>query len=183
MDALVHARPVPPRLRSSSRAAQSRSRASSVVSSASSADFTVPAAAPPLPRSPAMVPLTRETLVKTLERLLVTKSDEINMVGRLGEQLLNQQTELEHRVRELEEDAALLPSSADALSADGVAASVDSPLKQKLDALKTESRKWAKGNADMYRVVLTDNDDRHDALVSRSSLSRLTTVFLTGWTH
>jgi hypothetical protein len=73
------------------------------------------------------------------------------MAGRLGERLLAQQSELETRIRELEDDESPV-SEAKTLESDGEG-SVDEDIKRKLDALESETRKWGRGNEQIYRLV------------------------------
>jgi hypothetical protein len=86
--------------------------------------------------------------------MVVQKTEEINMAGRLGERLLSQQSELESRIRELEEDEVEAHNDTDATVAESDGeGSVDEEIKTKLDALESETRKWGRGNEEIYRLV------------------------------
>ena len=108
--------------------------------------------------------LTASSLRSRLEGLLVAKSNEIVLAGRLGESLLNQQAELEARIRELENDgegqqqhgangvngrerATTYEDSSDDDSTLGAEA------REKLQTLENEVKRWERGNDEIYKVV------------------------------
>lgn len=162
-------RPAPPRFKPTAPRRE-RSHSGSTVSSAmlvpslsSRSAFTDVSASPALPKSATSSvfeqPLSTETLLTRLESLLVAKSQEIQLAGRLGESLLTQQAELENRIRELEHDA----SSASETAMDrrnrsyGHAAEpseqavVGEDVRRKLESLESEMRQWEVENEEMYR--------------------------------
>lgn len=114
---------------------------------------------------------TAASVLARLEGLLVAKSNEIQLAGRLGEALLSQQAELENRIRELEEEVR---KSEDHASVFGgslsdtrqhqqhkedddsdveSAALIDERVKEKLAELENEMMRWEKGNEEIYRTV------------------------------
>ena len=120
--------------------------------------------------------MTPTTLLHRLEGLLVAKSEEIQLAGRLGESLLHQQAELEAKIAELESVAAAatagqrsraalgLPSNRRGVNGDAADTSEDDAaahldvgdeVKRKLEALEQEMAKWDEGNEFLYRNVGT----------------------------
>jgi hypothetical protein len=112
-----------------------------------------------------------------LEGLLVAKSNEIVLAGRLGESLLTQQAELEARIRELEDElqkndgvvrdkrrthtytTAGIDSSDD--DVDGNAAEraiIAQETRDKLQALESELKRWERGNDEIYKAVGMGSD-------------------------
>jgi transposase len=112
--------------------------------------------------SPDDTAMTTEVLLSRLESLLVAKSQEIQLAGRLGESLLSQQAELENRIRDLEQDAVAAsadPTDRRARSHGGHVAEpsersqVGDDVRRKLESLESEMRQWEVENDEMYRTA------------------------------
>lgn len=120
--------------------------------------------------------LSSASVLARLESLLVAKSNEIQLAGRLGEALLTQQAELESKIRELEEEvqgetrsggaragagaAAGVVSGGGETSEDEVSNAISEEVKQKLQALEAELKSWQKGNNEIYKIIGLSNGDR-----------------------
>ena len=101
--------------------------------------------------------LTASSLLTKLEGLLVAKSNEIVLAGRLGESLLTQQAELEARIRELEEDVQASDGRSGAggayVDSDEESVVLGPEAREKLEALESELKHWERGNQEIYRAV------------------------------
>lgn len=123
---------------------------------------------------------TAAAVLSRLEGLLVAKSNEIQLAGRLGEALLSQQAELESRIRELEDEVKKNEDHDHVFGNGGKqktrqynkntvngihnddddddsdiesAALVDERVKEKLKELENEMMRWEKGNEQIYKEV------------------------------
>jgi len=121
--------------------------------------------------------LTANALLSKLEGLLLAKSNEIQLAGRLGEALLNQQAELEAKIRELENDLAQNGNGSSSRSqqqrnhnehyltdTSDDESIVGGEVKEKLHALEQELQRWDRDNGAMYSQAgitagTTDADD------------------------
>jgi len=109
--------------------------------------------------------MTPSSLLNRLETLLVAKSEEIQLAGRLGESLLHQQAELERKIAQLETEAGLHSNQSGTspshrlrhddriVDPDEDHQDVGDEVKLKLEALEEEMRKWDKDNEDYYAQV------------------------------
>lgn len=112
---------------------------------------------PPVPALPAGA-VTPRSALNHLESLLSSKCDEIQAAGQLGERLLQQQAELEAKVRELELLQGDAPSDSEDLNAasglSGAAPTnpddVAQEVKAKLQALQEEMQTWETGNDQLF---------------------------------
>lgn len=148
------ARPVAPRMKSTASKSSMRSNSEAPYAS------EPPAVASPLP-SPSLQQqqqqhsgtVTPSSALARLEELLVAKSEEIQMAGRLGERLLSQQSELEQKIADLE---GLLPGQ-DSDSESGVLSShneqVAEQVRSRFEALETEMQTWESGNEELYQSL------------------------------
>lgn len=145
-------RPLAPRMKANPSSSSLRSQ--------HNASAAIPPASPSQEVAPGSI--TPSTLLNRLETLLVAKSNEIQLAGRLGENLLNQQAELENKIRELEEQAQSLPARE--RSRNGVVNAADSEdeehnpalgqeVRKKLEALEAEMTQWDQGNESLYRDI------------------------------
>ena len=143
-------------------AASTRPLAPRMKANPSSSSLRSQHASSAIPSSSAEVPgsITPSTLLNRLETLLVAKSNEIQLAGRLGENLLNQQAELESKIRELEEQAQRLPTRersrglVNAESEDEESnPALGQEVRKKLEALEAEMTQWDQGNESLYRDI------------------------------
>lgn len=149
---------------------------------------------------------TTAAVLARLEGLLVAKSNEIQLAGRLGEALLSQQAELENRIRELEDEVrksedhasvfgGSINSSRDARSLHNnnkaghhvqndddsdveSAALIDERAKEKLHELESEMMKWEKGNEEIYKEVGVPSGTSSE-LVRQASSASMVSQFTT----
>lgn len=149
---------------------------------------------------------TTAAVLARLEGLLVAKSNEIQLAGRLGEALLSQQAELENRIRELEDEVrksedhasvfgGSMNSSRDARSLHNnnkaghyvqsdddsdveSAALIDERVKEKLHELESEMMKWEKGNEEIYKEVGVPSGTSSE-LVRQASSASMVSQFTT----
>lgn len=112
----------------------------------------------------AAAPLGGPQLLAKLETLLNSKANEIHLAGQLGAALLQQQTELEQRIRELAEvqqNFAMSPAGQRRAMTSGAAPDSDSEqekeigeeTRRRLADLEEDLRKWDQGNAGLYETV------------------------------
>lgn len=101
-------------------------------------------------------------LLAKLETLLNDKANEIHLAGQLGAALLQQQQELETRIRELAEvQQNFAQSPAGQRRARGTGNAEDSDgekevgeeTRRRLEELENDLRQWDEGNAGMYQTV------------------------------
>lgn len=106
--------------------------------------------------------VTPSALVNRLESMLVAKSNEIQLAGRLGEQLLAQQAELERRLVEAEggsesndhrqhNDGRVCYDSDDENAANGHLQTEE--VKLKLEALEDDLKRWDEENEGFYQSI------------------------------
>lgn len=152
------------------RKSRSRSRAPSLSLSASQQNNGAAAAAAEDGENGQV--LMAQGLLQRLEGLLVAKSNEIVLAGRLGESLLAQQAELEARIRDLENElqhgdgdddnepaairrtrSAYVDSSDDERASNGAAGLIAQETRDKLEALESELQRWERGNGEIYKEV------------------------------
>ena len=108
--------------------------------------------------------MTATDLLSKLQDLLSSKASEITSVGQLGEALLNQQAELEARIREVQDDVkrqAVLDGQAQEVFGNGRGDISDSDGEQdaiitqqvhdKVHALEEELARWHRDNHDIYK--------------------------------
>lgn len=114
---------------------------------------------------PSYSPLTRETLLVSLESLLARKSYEINMVGRLGEALLSQQSSLESEIHSMEDIASLLPTQNDIQDIELYQSNerleqVISSLRHKLLELEQTQHRWQSENRNLFQLQFLEVGDK-----------------------
>jgi hypothetical protein len=94
--------------------------------------------------------MTPATLLQRLESLLVAKSEEIQLAGRLGESLLSQQAELERKIQDLE--SAVLPSDQERVEYEDHQ-DIGEDVKLKLEALEQDMHQWDNDNEAFYGQI------------------------------
>lgn len=102
----------------------------------------------------------RPDLLTKLEKLLTDKASEIHLAGQLGAALLQQQQELESRIRELAQAEMAVQGqhsrglSLDSTSdSDGEERNVGEETRRRLEELENDLRKWDESNQAMYASV------------------------------
>lgn len=127
-----------------------------------------------------------------LEGLLLAKSNEIQLAGRLGEALLTQQAELESRIRDLEDevrrnedhDEVFGGPSTSASStrldddSDGESIMLDETVREKLQDLENEMIRWERGNEEIYKDVGLPSGTGSELVRQASSASMVSFGFL-----
>lgn len=104
---------------------------------------------------------TTASVLANLEGLLVAKSNEIQLAGRLGEALLSQQAELESRIRELEDEVR---KNDDHVQVFGNG-------KRSKHYKSTRQRDMMLvGNEEENSIIIHDNDDDDDSDVESTAL-------------
>lgn len=111
--------------------------------------------------------LTTRSLLERLEGLLVAKSNEIQLAGRLGEALLNQQADLEARIRDLQDEVHHQQATngrANEVFGNGGRDSDDESVvgievRQRLQALEAELERWKEGNDELFKGVASDRQN------------------------
>ena len=93
---------------------------------------------------------TPDALLRRLETLLLAKSHEIQLAGKLGESLLSQQAELEDRIRHVESEDF---SDYDTRGKQVGQALSNNDVRKKLEDLEAEMRRWESANEEMYRAA------------------------------
>lgn len=126
--------------------------------------------------------LTATGLLSKLESLLVAKSNEIQLAGRLGERLLSQQTELETRIRELEDEVnqgnhglgihGSRVNNGSGYDNSDEESILGGEVKEKLNALEEDLQQWHRGNDEIYRVVGTPSGTELARQASGASMVR-----------
>ncbi|BGP16016.1 hypothetical protein JCM10213_005433 [Rhodosporidiobolus nylandii] len=100
--------------------------------------------------------LTPSSLLNRLEGLLRAKAEEVHLAGQLGQALLQQQQDLESRIRDIAEVSARYAAGTPSAGGDGESdgeKEVGEETKKSLRALEEELERWDAGNQDMYQVV------------------------------
>jgi hypothetical protein len=97
--------------------------------------------------------LTPGTVMSRLESLLVAKSEEIQLAGRLGESLLSQQAELERKIQDLEHAVLPLGSDGERVEYDDATQDIGQEIKSKLEALESDMRQWDADNEVFYGQI------------------------------
>lgn len=98
-------------------------------------------------------------LLTRLEKLLTDKASEIHLAGQLGAALLQQQEELESRIRQLAEvEMAITGQHRRGLSSDSTSDSdgerdVGEETRRRLEELENDLKKWEESNQAMYATV------------------------------
>jgi hypothetical protein len=173
----------------------------------SSRSTTYPTGIPKKPETATTTMLTGNAnssaaVLAKLEGLLIAKSNEIQLAGRLGEALLTQQAELETRIRELEDEVrrnddhasvfgngtretrAAAQYGAENNDDDSDTESnaiLDERVKSKLQELESEMLRWEKGNEQIYKEVGVPSGTGPE-LVRQASSASMVGFFLTAST-